>query len=92
VGTGQCHPDRFTGAACSRDKDPLVVSIMIKQQRRLEATMEEVFTKEELNIARRIFSKYKAKLRCFREQKVSDEVVRPKMEQLNAYTWLQQSA
>jgi hypothetical protein len=59
---------------------------MIKQQRRLEVTMEELFTKEELDRARQILSKYKAKPRHFREQKVSDEVVKPKVDQINAYT------
>jgi hypothetical protein len=56
-----------------------------KQQRRLEVTMEELFTKEELDRARKILGKYKAKPRYFREQKVSDEVVRPKINQINAY-------
>jgi hypothetical protein len=59
---------------------------MIKQQRRLEATLEEVFTWQELDKARKIFRRYKAKPRYFREQKVSDEVVKPKMKQINAYT------
>jgi hypothetical protein len=59
---------------------------MIKQQRRLEATLEELFTQQELDKARKIFRRYKAKPRHYREQKVSDEVVKPKMTQINAYT------
>jgi hypothetical protein len=59
---------------------------MIKLQRRLEVTMEELFTTKELNAARKIFSKYKAKPRYFREQKMSDEVVKPKLSQINDCT------
>jgi hypothetical protein len=59
---------------------------MIKQHRSLEATMEELFTAKELDTARKIVRKYKAKPRYFREQKVSDEVVKPKLDQINAYT------
>jgi hypothetical protein len=59
---------------------------MSKQQRRLEVTLEELFTKEELDKARKIFRKYKYKPFYFRQQKVSDEVVKPKMKQLDAYT------
>jgi hypothetical protein len=62
------------------------VCVMIKQQRCLEATMEELFTKDELARARQLCCKYKAKPRYLREQKVSDEVVKPKIEQINAYT------
>ena len=62
------------------------MSVMIKQHRRLEVTMEELFTKKELDQARKIFRKYKAKPRYFREQKVSDKVVKPKLAQINAYT------
>jgi hypothetical protein len=56
------------------------------QQRPLEATMEELFTKGELDRARKIFNKYKAKPRYFREQKLGNEVVKPKIDQINAYT------
>jgi hypothetical protein len=63
-----------------------VVGVMTKQQRRLEVTLEELFTKEELDKARKILNKYKAKPDYFRQQKVSDEVVKPKMKQLDAYS------
>jgi hypothetical protein len=62
------------------------VIVMSEQQRPLEATMEELFTKEELNRARKIFNKYKAKPRYFREQMLGTEVVKPKIDQINAYT------
>jgi hypothetical protein len=70
----------------SLTKKCLVVSVMIKQQRRLEVTMEELFTKEEFDKARKIIRKYKDKPRYFREQKVSDQVVKPKIRQIDAYT------
>jgi hypothetical protein len=44
---------------------------MTEQQRPLEATVEELFTKEELDRARKIFNEYKAKPRYFRGQKLA---------------------
>jgi hypothetical protein len=64
----------------------VLASVMIKQQRSLEVTIEELFTKEELDTARKILNKYKAKPDYFRQQRVSDEVVKPKLKQLDAYT------
>jgi hypothetical protein len=62
------------------------VRVMIKQQRRLEVTMEELFTREEFDKARKIFRRYKAKPRYFREKKLSDEVIKPKLGRINTYT------
>jgi hypothetical protein len=59
---------------------------MSTEQRRLEVTMEELFTREELDKARKIFNKYKAKPRYFREQILGREVVKPRIKQINAYT------
>jgi len=59
---------------------------MIERQRPLEATMEQLFTKEELDRARKIFNKYKAKPRHFREQQLGAEVAKPKIKQIDAYT------
>jgi hypothetical protein len=63
-----------------------VVGVMIELQRPLEATMEELFTKEEIDRARKISKKFRAKPRHFREQKLGNEVVKPKIDQINAYT------
>jgi hypothetical protein len=59
---------------------------MNKHQRRLEATIEELFTEEELDKAWAIFDKYKDKPRYFREQKISNEVVLPRIDHINTYT------
>jgi hypothetical protein len=58
---------------------------VIKQQRRIEITMEELFTAEELDRAQRIYCKYKSKPSHFRQQKVSEEIVKPKINQINDY-------
>ena len=60
--------------------------VVIKEQRRLETTMEELFTAEELDRARRIYCKYKSKPPYFRQQKVGEEIVKPKINQINDYT------
>jgi hypothetical protein len=49
-------------------------------------TMEELFTKEELERAREIFDEYKGEPRYVGQLKVSDEIVRPKLVDITKYT------
>jgi hypothetical protein len=50
------------------------------------ATMEELFTKAELERAREIFDEYKGEPRYVAQLKVSDEIVRPKINEITQYT------
>jgi hypothetical protein len=49
-------------------------------------TMEELFTREELERAREIFDEYKSEPSYVGELKVSDEVVKPKITEITKYT------
>jgi hypothetical protein len=49
-------------------------------------TMEELFTKEELERAREIFHEYKGEPRYVGQLKVSDEIVKPKINDITKYT------
>jgi hypothetical protein len=55
-------------------------------KRRKLVTMEELFTREELERARAIFDEYKGEPRYVGELKVSDEVVRPRLNEITRYT------
>jgi hypothetical protein len=48
--------------------------------------MEELFTKEELESAREIFNEYKGEPRYVGQLKVSDEIVKPKLDDIAKYT------
>jgi len=49
-------------------------------------TMEELFTRKELERAREIFDTYRGEPRYVGELKVSDEIVKPKIDQIVRYT------
>jgi hypothetical protein len=49
-------------------------------------TMEELFTEEELERAREIFDEFKGEPRYVGQLKVSDEIVKPKIDDITKYT------
>ena len=55
-------------------------------KRRKLVTMEELFTREELERAREIFDEYKGEPRYVGELRVSDEIVKPKIDKITRYT------